>query len=133
MTREEAKRILQSLALDVVDDDKLFNAFALAISALSAEPTEWNYKNVEDWANEHNIVLVSDEWYEKAHSALSAEREKGTQEISIVVREKGEWIHKGQDIYCSLCNKESAYNAFGASKFSDFCPNCGADMRGGKE
>lgn len=49
--------------------------------------------------------------------------------VLTAVPEKGEWIHKGQDIYCSICNKESAYNAFGASRFSDFCPNCGADMR----
>lgn len=44
-------------------------------------------------------------------------------------RPKGEWIVKGQDIYCSVCNQESAFNEFGASKFSNFCPNCGADMR----
>lgn len=43
----------------------------------------------------------------------------------------GEWKRKGQDIYCSVCGNESAYNPFGASKFSDYCPNCGADMRGG--
>jgi len=44
-------------------------------------------------------------------------------------RPKGEWVVKGQDIYCSVCNQESAYNEFGASKFSNFCPSCGADMR----
>lgn len=45
----------------------------------------------------------------------------------------GRWIVKGQEIYCSECNRESLYNPFGASKFSDLCPNCGADMRGGAE
>lgn len=54
-----------------------------------------------------------------------------------VVREKGEWIdwakHHGVvffhhgirsvGVVCSLCNKLSD------NKF-DFCPNCGADMRG---
>ena len=49
-------------------------------------------------------------------------------------RPQGEWITKGQDIYCSICNQESAYNEFGASKFSKFCPNCGASMqKGGAE
>lgn len=43
--------------------------------------------------------------------------------------QRGEWMVKGQDIYCSVCNQESAFNEFGASKFSNFCPNCGADMR----
>lgn len=43
---------------------------------------------------------------------------------------KGHWVHKGQGIYCSECGKESGYNPFGASRFSDFCQSCGADMRG---
>ena len=47
----------------------------------------------------------------------------------------GQWIVKGQDIYCSECNAESAYNPFGASKFSVYCPTCGAlmDKRGDRE
>ena len=40
----------------------------------------------------------------------------------------GRWVVKGQDIYCSECNAESAYNPFGASKFSIYCPNCGAKL-----
>lgn len=47
----------------------------------------------------------------------------------VVEVKRGEWKRKGQDIYCSVCGNESAYNPFGASKFSDYCPNCGADMR----
>ena len=43
----------------------------------------------------------------------------------------GEWIVKGQDVFCSYCNNESGYNAFGASVFSPRCPNCGAKMIGG--
>ncbi len=45
----------------------------------------------------------------------------------------GRWIVRGQEIYCSECNMESLYNAFGASKFSDFCPKCGARMDGGAD
>lgn len=45
----------------------------------------------------------------------------------------GRWIVKGQEIYCSECNEESLYNSFGASKFSRFCPNCGARMDGGAD
>lgn len=48
----------------------------------------------------------------------------------VVEVKRGEWKLKGQDIYCSVCGNESAYNPFGASKFSDYCPNCGANMRG---
>ena len=42
---------------------------------------------------------------------------------------RGKWKVKGQDIYCSVCDGESAYNPFGASKFSNYCPNCGAKMK----
>lgn len=47
-------------------------------------------------------------------------------------RPKGHWVHKGQGIYCSECGKESGYNPFGASRFSDYCPNCGVEMKGEK-
>lgn len=40
----------------------------------------------------------------------------------------GRWIVKGQDVFCSHCNKESGYNHWGASVFSDYCPHCGAKM-----
>ena len=41
---------------------------------------------------------------------------------------RGRWITKGQDIFCSVCGEESAYTWCGASKFSNYCPNCGALM-----
>lgn len=58
-------------------------------------------------------------------------KEQGTLRRAILLPERphGEWITKGQDIYCSICNQESAYNEFGASKFSNYCPTCGANMR----
>ena len=42
----------------------------------------------------------------------------------------GRWIVKGQDVFCSHCDKESGHNQWGASAFSDYCPNCGAKMDG---
>jgi len=43
-------------------------------------------------------------------------------------RKKGKWIDKSDDIdgawnYCSVCGEQ-------AIDLYDFCPNCGADMRG---
>lgn len=44
-------------------------------------------------------------------------------------RPKGEWLfkHNSSDIWCSVCdeNFDEIPQAF------NFCPNCGADMRGG--
>ena len=41
----------------------------------------------------------------------------------------GEWIGNSFDFYCSNCKQ---YQNFYAGK-SNFCPNCGADMRERKE
>lgn len=43
-------------------------------------------------------------------------------------RKMGQWLnHLGLPLndFCSVCAKDSPYN-----KHWDFCPNCGADMRG---
>ena len=53
--------------------------------------------------------------------------------IDAVPVKHGKWIVKGQDIFCSVCGEESAYTWSGASKFSNYCPNCGAKMDGGKD
>ena len=50
--------------------------------------------------------------------------------IDAVPVRHGKWIVKGQEIFCSVCEEESSYTWHGSSKFSNYCPNCGADMRG---
>lgn len=40
----------------------------------------------------------------------------------------GRWVKRGQDIFCSECDEESGYTWAGASRYSDYCPNCGAKM-----
>lgn len=50
------------------------------------------------------------------------------------LRPKGRWIMKetmirspfAKNAYCSECNEETSF-------LHDFCPSCGADMRGGGE
>lgn len=47
----------------------------------------------------------------------------------LISENKGEWIHKPHIYgvaYCSVCDYENKVND------SNFCPNCGADMRGGE-
>ena len=48
---------------------------------------------------------------------------------------RGEWIDTSEGTYCSRCNKfpydDGEYRLVGWR--SNFCPNCGADMRGEKE
>ena len=59
------------------------------------------------------------------------------------MRKTGKWIEKpeyhGDDISgfidncwtCDQCGKQAIVNSWGMYDLSDFCPNCGADMRGG--
>lgn len=49
------------------------------------------------------------------------------------LRPKGEWIMRGGKLYCSHCGKRAGVardrEDFWYTVGTDFCPNCGADMR----
>lgn len=52
----------------------------------------------------------------------------------VTIRERGEWLLIFNDSRCSVCGYEN--NACKVTRVRDdsrFCPNCGADMRGGKD
>lgn len=53
---------------------------------------------------------------------------------NIPEREKGEWISDGMWYKCSACGTEYSDDIYNVSHDSDyhpnFCPKCGADMRG---
>lgn len=54
-----------------------------------------------------------------------------TADVKPVVR--GEWIELGICYYCSICNGEVVNtDLLGYAQDFDFCPHCGADMRGEK-
>ena len=46
-------------------------------------------------------------------------------------RKKGEWIKNEYDWYyhCSVCEENNLLHTDEANALSDYCPNCGADMR----
>ncbi len=49
-------------------------------------------------------------------------------------RPQGEWIfkHNSSDVWCSVCDISLESNLCEGIRFR-YCPNCGADMRGGRE
>lgn len=62
--------------------------------------------------------------------------EKGDKFIIEIKRQKGEWVEKYAEndsdltrhrFYCSACGGWQTYGR------TDYCPNCGADMRGEKD
>ena len=46
-------------------------------------------------------------------------------------RKTGEWIYDGDCYICNQC--KSGFNWWADSQTSNYCPNCGADMRGKKD
>lgn len=75
---------------------------------------------------------------EKLREIVKEAVERFKEEYEITDRPQGEWIEKNVDdvkiTVCSNCDKEPTfthyYGSCGNYSLSDFCPNCGADMRG---
>ena len=53
---------------------------------------------------------------------------------SIESRPKGKWIKNEYDWYyhCSVCKENNLLHTDETNALSDYCPNCGTDMRGGE-
>lgn len=53
------------------------------------------------------------------------------------LRPKGRWVMRGGKRYCSHCGERACVTRdkedFWYTKGTQFCPDCGADMRGGGE
>lgn len=101
-----------------------------AIKALGEEP--------EVWEDECCEIAERAQW-QRDVAAIKAV-------TSVVLKQKkGKWIKipefHGDDVSgfidnhfsCSECKKEAEINPWGFYILSDFCPNCGADMREGEE
>ena len=61
-----------------------------------------------------------------------------SKEVAITLddlRPKGRWVMRGGKRYCSHCGERACVTRdkedFWYTKGTQFCPNCGADMRGG--
>lgn len=88
-------------------------------------------------------LMINMGWYdEDGRSVHDAEEKRGIitdlidgiplADVRPVVR--GRWIRKHDDVCywseCSICGEYPPKNRYGQEWLSDFCPNCGADMRG---
>lgn len=104
MTRNEAKEILQAVK------------FLLPTEAYS------------DTAEEAlDMAIEALEQYENAFEHGYTEAESKYREI--LERKHGEWIESDFGWKCSICGNTSVM----WQRTYNFCPNCGADMRGDKD
>ena len=100
-------------------------------------------KLIELIYNTHNAVVEKDLWEDNISYAKQIEMEADILIANgVVIREKGRWLSwQGLPIYndedrhifvCSKCKNELEFEEpVTLEDFpSDFCPNCGADMRG---
>ena len=139
MTREEA---IKQLKGDITESCATFSnqwekdeeAISVAISALSVEPC----RDADDYENEisglHNRLDIAE--YNKGYK----------EEITITTLEaenKGEWIEVVAERFpngekqmwhyeCSVCSTGEPSCPINKEHW-DFCPNCGARMKGGEE
>ena len=96
---------------------------AVQSSAQPEQPTE--VQDILQYLDEYLHPIVSpDHWsvyselYDMVSMLPSAQPE----------RKKGKWIYDGDCYICDQC--KSAFGWWADSQTSNYCPNCGADMRG---
>lgn len=81
-------------------------------------------------------ATYEDEWHmHKLEKVVSVEDIVGLPAADVVERKKGKWVAMPREDYqtfdecvCSECNTVEYFNV--GWKWFNFCPNCGADMRG---
>ena len=150
MNREQARKWFQS---HMTSDPMVNEAYDIAIEALT-EPINCvkckHYYETEDGTDVHGNCRMDTAHTDLISRADAVERVKGTgydeqikDNIIFILRMlpsvsaeavQGEWIFNPTDAIelmfakpkCSKCGFES-------SDGGNFCPNCGADMRGGAE
>lgn len=88
-----------------------------AIDALGERPLVW-----DEWADEYSLGQRNQ--YDADKSAIEALPSAPPE------RKKGKWI----DGKCDQCGEHAPYWAMASTyHLSNFCPNCGADMRERRE
>lgn len=106
--------------------------------ALKKAIIEHRYDYVEDnffWTKLFNIIDNAPTVNLEKRSFIEGYKEGCEFGKKCYERPQGEWIKEYKDFKCSLCGKIAySWNDHGTyiQIKSDFCPHCGADMRGAK-
>lgn len=99
---------------------RLIDADAL-IESLSINPEECPGCPEPEWLEELACVLAL---------APTIERKKGKWISGIEIPKKGKRIFHKDITYCSNCHNEAYWDTDYGQQTFDYCPYCGAEMRG---
>lgn len=96
------------------------------------EPQDCGLTMLQDGSGDCDFVR-----FLKEEPSAEPERKKGhwvpVDSLSAFGGDESAWISRGNPIafyYCSECKEQAYAGEDGESLLTDFCPDCGADMRG---
>ena len=133
MTREEAINVIKGARQYLTVGNPIWNvkkvdeAFDMAIEALQDRPTDRLVKAFAESLTYEEVIRGEE--YAKGYADGLKEQ--------LADKPTGEWIHDGVDVeggvdwmHCSNCGKSDVW---ADATRTNFCPNCGARMKGGAE
>ena len=128
MEKQEAINLMKlwraSVEMNGADSEHL-DAFDMAIEALS-EPSRQGQR--DGLISRQDVYDLIDNWGEPMMSRRVFRCDIEDLPSAQPERKKGKWIYDGDCYICNQC--KSAFNWWADSQTSNYCPNCGADMRG---
>ena len=90
------------------------------IKTVPSTQTKPTFEQIKEYCDRRCLTIIANEFYYDLITTYSAQPE----------RKNGRWL-MGK---CSLCGGDAPYYPMSSGYYtSDFCPNCGADMRGGED
>ena len=91
-----------------------------ALMQLPSKQAKPTFEQIKEYCDRRCLTIIANEFYHDLITTYSAQPE----------RKNGRWL-MGK---CSLCGGDAPYYPMSSGYYtSDFCPNCGADMRGGED
>ena len=80
-----------------------------------------------------DLIEIFDEEYEKRRLITADFTAIKMTTKGYLKQSEGEWGFDGMSWTCSECGEYAPVDKYGQTRHTDYCPNCGAKMKGGAE